>query len=175
MGDAASDGRLVKVTRRKGWDRVDGSIVSRSSKWLLLAVECDAGFDGHALIRVADVRHVEAFPSDTFIARALENEGHWPLPGLEGVDLSSTRSAVRTLAESGALLAIYYERDHPDETLIGLPRTLGRKKFRLQNVNTEAEWDGEDATFRYGSVSRIDVGNAYERRLSAVAGLPPSE
>ena len=170
---AATDGRLVRVTRRKGWDRLDGSIVSRSSKWLLLTVEYDAGFDGHALVRVADVRRVEPNPSSTFVESALASEGQWPLPRLEGVDLSSTRAALESLAASGPLLAIYYEHEHLDECLIGVARDFGRKKFRLQNVGPDAAWDAEDSILRYRSVSRIDVGNAYERRLSTIAGPPP--
>lgn len=170
---AAGDGRLIRLTRRRGWDRLDGSIVARSRKWLLLALELDAGFDGHALVRVSDVRRLERSPNAAFVERALAVEGHWPLPGLEGVELASTRAALRTLADSVGLVSIGYEQDHPDECLIGLPRHFGQKKFRLQTVNPAAEWDTEDATFRYRSVSRIDVGGSYERRLSAVAGPPP--
>lgn len=173
IGEAATDGRLVKVTRRRGWDRLDGSIVAQSSKWLLLAIEYDAGFDGHALVRVSDVRRIQQYPSSSFVERALDREGHWPLPLLEGVDLSSTRAAVESLAASESLVAIYYEQEHADECLIGVPRTFGRKKFRLQNVGTDAKWDEDDSVHRYKSISRIDVGNAYEQRLSAVAGPPP--
>ena len=144
-------------------------------EWLILAVQWEGGFDGHALIRVADVGHVETFASSTFITRALENEGNSPLPRLDGVDLSSTRAALRSLTEAGYLLSIHNERDHPDETLIGIPRNFGKKKFRLQHVDTEGTWEGEDATFRYRSVSRVDIGNSYGRRLLGVAGHPPPE
>lgn len=174
IGEAATDGRLVKVARRKGWDRLYGSIVGRSSKWLLLAIEYDAGFDGHALVRVCDVRSIQQHPSSRFVEHALDREGHWPLPRLEGVDLSSTRAALESLAASGSLLAIHYEQEHADECLVGVPRTFERKKFRLQNVGTDAKWDADDSVHRYKSVSRIDVGNAYEQRLAAVAGPPPN-
>lgn len=173
VDEAADGGRLVKVTRRKGWDRLDGSIVSHSSKWLLLAIEYDAGFDGHAVVRVSDVRRIQPYPSSSFVERALDREGHWPLPRLEGVDLSSTRAVLQSLAASQSLLAIYNEYNHSDECLIGVPRVFGRRKFRLQNVNPGADWDAQDSVHRYRSVSRIDVGNSYERRLSAVAGPPP--
>lgn len=173
IDESISDGRLVEVTRRKGWDRLDGSIVSRSSKWLLLALEYDAGFNGHALVRVSDVRRIQQYPSSSFVERALDREGHWPLPQLQGVDLSSTRTLLESLAASEMLLAIHYEQEHPDECLIGVPRSFGHKKFRLQNVGTDAQWDAEDSVHRYEWVSRIDVGNAYERRLAAIAGRPP--
>lgn len=132
----ASDGLLVKVTRRRGWDRLDGSIVSRSSKWLLLAIEYDAGFNGHALVRVSDVRRIQQYPKSSFVERALDREGHWPLPPLEGVDLSSTRTALESLAASGLLVAIHYEQDHPNECLIGVPRAFEGKRFKLQSAPT---------------------------------------
>lgn len=173
IDEAISDGRLVRVTRRKGWERLDGSIVSRSSRWLLLAIEHDAGFDGHALVRVADVRRIRPYQSSSFVERALQHEGHWPLPQLEGVDLSSTRTVLESLAALEMLLAIHYEQEHPYECLIGVPRRFVRKKFRLQNVGTDAQWEAEDSVHRYKWVSRIDIGNAYERRLAAVAGPAP--
>lgn len=68
---AASDGRLVRVVRRKNWDRLDGSIVRVGTKWLLMAIEFDAGFNGHALIRKSEVRSVWAYPTAEFAQRAL--------------------------------------------------------------------------------------------------------
>lgn len=161
------------ISRRKGWDRLDGVVTARSAKWLLLASELDAGFDGHVLLRVADVRRVEPVRS-SFVQRALEREGHWPLPTLDGVDLASTRAALRSLGASQPLVGVHYEYDHPDECLIGVPRGFGRRKFRLHNVTPEATWDPVDAVLRYRSISRIVVGGAYERRLAAVAGPAPS-
>jgi hypothetical protein len=173
IDQSISEGRLVEVTRRRGWERLDGSIVSRSSKWLLLAIEYDAGFNGHALVRVSDVRRIEQYPSSSFVERALDREGHWPLPQLKEVDLSSTRAVLESLAASKMLLAIHNEQEYPHECLIGVPRSFRAKQFRLQNVGTDAQWDTEDSVHRYKSVSRIDVGNAYERRLAAIAGPPP--
>lgn len=50
-------------TRRRGWERLNGSIVARGSKWLLLAIKCDPGFDGHALMRVSDVCRIRQYVS----------------------------------------------------------------------------------------------------------------
>ncbi|HEY0237920.1 MAG TPA: hypothetical protein VGC37_04685 [Friedmanniella sp.] len=173
LREAADDGRLVRITRGRRWDRLDGSVVALGAKWLLLATEVDAGFDGHTLVRVADVRRVAASSSARFLERALRAEGHWPLPALDGVDVSSTRAALRSLSAISPLISVFYERAHPDECLIGVPRRYGRRRFRLQNVDPNAEWDEPDSAIRYREVSRIDVGGAYERRLAAVAGPPP--
>ena len=171
--DAARDGRLVRVSRRKGWDRLDGRIVCSSPKWVLMAIEVDAGFDGHALIRTADVRRVEADPSAGFIQKALAAEGQWPLPGLDGIDLATTQAVLRSVARVAPIVAVHYEQDHRDECLIGVPHDFERRKFKLQNITPQAEWD-EDSVFHYRCVSRIELGGAYERRLAAVAGAAPS-
>ena len=173
LDEAVAEGHLVKIRRRKRWDRLDGVVQARSAKWLLLALVEDAGSAGHVLLRVADVRRVEPAPS-SFVQRALELEGHWPLPTLDAVDLSSTRAALRSLAATQPLVGVHYEYDHPDECLIGVPRGFGRRKFSLQDVTPDATWDPVDAVLRYRSVSRVVVGGAYERRLAAVAGPAPA-
>lgn len=172
LHDASQDGRLVRVVRRKGWDRLDGSIVGFSAKWVLMAIEFDAGFNGHALLRRSDVRRVDGDPSAGFVQRALAAEGHWPLPGLDGIDMTTTKSVLRSAAQAAPLVSVYYEQDHVDECLIGVPHDFERRKFRLQNVTHAAEWD-DDSVFRYRSVTRIGLGGAYERRLAAVAGAAP--
>lgn len=170
---ASSDGRLVRVLRRKGWDRVDGSVVRASAKWVLMALEVDGGFAGHALIRRSDVRRVEADTSAGFLQKALAAEGYWPLPGLDGIDLTSTKSVLRSVARVAPMVAIHYEQNHVDECLIGVPHDFERRKFKLQNVTPTAEWES-DSVFHYRCVSRIEVGGAYQRRLAAVAGIAPS-
>ena len=169
---AARDGRLVRVVRRKNWDRLDGSIVRVGTKWLLMAIEFDAGFNGHALIRKSDVRSVWAYPTAGFAQKALVAEGHWPLPGLDGIDLTTTQSVLRSAAHVAPLISVFYEQHDPDDCRIGLPHDFRRRRFRLKLVTTAAEWDA-DTVFRYRSVSRIDLGGAYERRLAAVAGSAP--
>jgi hypothetical protein len=170
---AAGDGGLVRVRRKKGWDRLDGWIVAHSRKWLLMAVELDAGFNGHTLIRPSDIGSIQEGPSAKFVQQSLAAEGHWPLPRLAGIDLTSTQTVLTSLSQIAPLVSIHYEQDHPDECLIGLPRDFRRRKFRLRTVNPTAEWDADDSTLRYRSVSRIDVGGAYARRLAAVAGALP--
>lgn len=170
--DAFVDGRLVRVTRRKGWDRLDGCIVRFSERWVLMAVEFDAGFNGHAIIRRRDVRRVEAEPGAEFLRRALLAEGHWPLPRLDGIDLTTTRSVLRSAARLAPLVSVHDEQEHPDECLIGMPHAFEQWECTLQNVTPTAEWDG-DSVIRYRSVTRVDLGGAYERRLAAVAGAAP--
>ena len=173
VDDAAADGRLVRVVRRKGWDRLDGSIVSVGGKWLVIALQVDAGFNGYALVRRSDVRRVEFDAKAGFVSKALAAEGHWPLPGLDGLDLATTQGVLRSTAQLVPLVSIHYEPQNPNACLIGVPHDFARRKFKLQTVTPTAEWEVEDSTFRYRSVSRIDLLGAYEQRLAAVAGASP--
>ena len=170
--EASRDGRLVTVVRRKSWDRLNGSIVRLGTKWLLMAIELNAGFNGHALIRKSDVRNVRSYPTAGFVQRALVTEGHWPLPGLNGIELTTTQSVLRSAARVAPLIRVFYEQEDPDDCRIGLPHDFKRRRFKLKLVTTAAEWDA-DTVFDYRSVSRIDLGGAYERRLAAVSGAAP--
>ena len=89
-----------------------------------------------------------------------------------------------SLAAPEMLSAIHFEQEHPNECLIGVPRDFGRKKFRLQSVGTDAQWDADDSVhklsastphdsktelYRWAGVSRLgDVS----RRL--IRGQPAS-
>lgn len=170
--EASRDGRLVTVARRKSWDRLNGSIVHSGPKWLLMAIESNAAFNGHALIRKSDVQGVRSDPTAGFVQRALAAAGHWPLPGLDDIDLTTTQSLLRSAARVAPLIRVSYEQEDPSDCRIGLPHDFKRREFTLRLVTTAAEWD-IDTVFQYRSVSRIDLGGAYERRLAAVAGAAP--
>lgn len=165
---ASREGLLVRVVRKKVWDRVDGSVVGLGRKWLLMAVEFDAGFNGYACVRVSDVRRVEDYSTAGFAQRALAAAGDWPLPGLAGFELTATRSVLRSTARVAPLVRVYYENEDPDDCRIGWPHRFERRRFALKLVTTAAEWDA-DVVFDYREVSRIEFGGAYERRLAAVA------
>lgn len=170
---AAGDGRLVRVVRRKGWDVLSGSIVGLGEKWLVMADELDAGFDGHTLIRRSDVREVEDRGyAARFIQRALAAEGHWPLPELDGIDLTTTQAVLQSAARLAPMMSVHYENEDPDDLRIGAPHDFKRRGFKLQLVTTAAEWDFS-ANFRYRRVSRIGIGGAYQDRLAAIAGAAP--
>ena len=108
----------------------------------------------------------------TFIRRALAAEGHWPLPELDGIDLTTTPAVLRSAARLAPMVSVYYEKDDPDDCRIGVPHSFKRHGFRLQLVTTAAEWDFS-TTFRYRRVSRIGIGGSYQDRLAAIAGAAP--
>jgi len=130
-----------------------------------MAVEYDAGFNGHSILRARDVKRVRTNPP-SFAPRALEVEGHWPMPPLDQVDVSgSTRTLVTSLPGLDELVAIHYEASHPDECLIGVVSRAGNRKVTLQTIDTQAHWDHEASKIAYREITRFDIGDPYLQRL----------
>ncbi len=171
---AFADGSLVRVSRRKGWDDFDGSVVGMGRTWLLMATtDASAGFSGFDALRIEDVRKVVPVWNADFLQAALALEGHWPLPKLDEVDLSSTRAVVESLGQQYPLLSVHDERTRDDERFIGVPGDFRRKSFRLHEVTPRATWDHPPSRWTYREVSSISVGDRYEDRLWQIAGGPP--
>lgn len=169
-----ADGQLVRVTRRKGWDVLDGVIVAAGPKWLVLALEYDAAFYGHAIIRTRDVKKIAAQPP-SFARRALESEGHWPMPTLDKVDISgSTRTLIANVTTRDRPLAFHREALDPDACLIGRPIKTRRRKFDLQTIDTLAQWESDPSKIAYRDLTRIDVNDPYVTRLHRISGPQPS-
>ena len=173
---ARESGELVRVWRKRGWNDLRGSVQALNRKWLLVATEQDAGLNGHACIRISDIRKVEPLPNSNFIQKSLNADGHWPLPRLQNIDLRTTQSILGSLADTSPLVTVFYENDYADECLIGVPYAFQRHEFRLRNLTPDARWDDkdQDAVFRYRAITKLEVGGVYERRLAAVAGDPPN-
>lgn len=169
----AQRGEVVQVTRHRAWDRLTGVVLEQGNKWVLMALDQDAGLNGYCAFRLDDVRRVKVPPSAGFLRSAYMAERTWPPPPLPGVELDSTRGLLRSLSTSSPLVTVHYEHQHPDECLIGRPIHLRRRSFVLQNIDARAVWNGNDTGFRYREVTRFEVGGAYEQRLLTVGGPAP--
>lgn len=158
-------GELVKVERPRGWDDLDGVVVATGPKWLVLAVEYDAGFYGHSILRTRDIKKIRTNPP-SFVPRALEREGNWPMPCLDAVDVrGSTRTLAASLSGTDLLVAVHYEASHPGECLVGVVRRAGGRKVTLRTIDTQARWDQGVFKFTYGEITRLDIGGPYLNRL----------
>lgn len=170
---SATSATFVRLTRRgRRLEHLDGVVVGVGRKWLALALDHNAGFAGFALLRVRDVREVHQQSSDGFLQKAWSLEGQWPAPRLEDVNLDRTGTMLRSLGDH-RLLSVFYEYEHPDECAIGVPTAYERNVLHLQTINPNAEWTEDGFTLRYRQISRVEVGDAYARRLWKVGGAPP--
>lgn len=167
--------KFVRLTRRgRRVDGLDGVITAVGRKWLVLAEDYNAGFLGSVMLRVKDVRAVEAKSSDSFLRKAWSSEGCWPAPQVNGVSLSSTSEMLKSLSTLYPLLTMHYEYEHPDECTIGVPLRYRRKSVEFRTIDPDAEWTDDEPTLRYRDISRVDVGDDYARRLLRVGGPPPA-
>lgn len=171
--EAEKDGQLVRIRRSRDWDDLDGVVVAHGPKWLLLAVEFDAGFYGHCVMRIRDITHV-ADQRPNFVAQALAGEGHWPMPSLDQIDVSgSTKNLITSLMTLDRPAAYHYEVRDPHSMLIGRQVRNDRHIVRLHTIDTHARWD-DLRKIRYRDVTRVDVDNPYLQRLLRICGNHPS-
>ena len=71
---------IVRVNRHRGWDRLTGVVLDQGAKWVLMALDQDAGFNGYVAIRLDDVRRVAVPASAGFLRSAYLAERTWPPP-----------------------------------------------------------------------------------------------
>lgn len=173
--EAQDDAQLVRIRRSRRWDILDGVVVAHGPKWLLLAVEFDAGFYGHSVIRIRDITDFADQPPN-FVPQALAGEGHWPMPNLDQIDVSgSTNTLAHSLMDLDRPLAFHHEARDPRSLLIGLPLRNDGRTVRLRTVDTHARWDSDLSKIRYRDLTRVDIDDPYVQRLQRIAGShPPS-
>lgn len=172
--EAQEDGQLVRIRRSRGWDGLEGVVVAHGPKWLLLAVEVDAGFYGHCVLRIRDITDFADQPAN-FVAQALAGEGHWPMPTLDQIDVSgSTKKLIASLVVLDRPAAYHYEVRDPHSMLIGRQVRNDGHMVRLHTIDPHAHW-GDVRKIRYRDLTRIDIDNPYLQRLLRISGNhPPS-
>ena len=176
LQEAQQDSTLVRVERRDDFDDIEGYVVGVGGEWVLFAV-LDAAIvlDGHAAVRLRDVRRIRHRSNGDMVRRALALRDQWPptAPGVP-VNLDSVRDLVTSLAEVSALLTVHTERDDADVCFIGASQGLGERSLRLREVNPRGSWTVQPTKYRLDRITRLDVGGRYEQALSSVAGPPPA-
>lgn len=173
LKEATANHGLVRILRTipRG-DKLEGFVLDVGSQWLLLHVlSSDVFLNGHAALRVSDVRSVKPLGITSFWARALKHYAENPRrPGR--VNLTSTRTVVETLARRFPLITIHTERRDPNVCYIGIPDAITSQSLRLREITPEARWENESTTYRLKEITRVEIGGRYEAALLAVGGLP---
>ncbi len=127
---SASGSEFVRVIRRgRHLDKLDGVVVPLGRKWLAMALDDDAGFDGFAVIRSRDVCRVEPLNNGRFLRDSWALQGHWPVPYVGDVVLERTREMLPGLSRLFPVLTVHYEYDDPHACLIGVPLRCRRHSF----------------------------------------------
>ena len=143
------------------------------TEWLLLhRLNPDIFLDGHAALRVRDVRTVKVLSSTSFAARALKHYGDEP-QGPGRVDLTSLRSVIESLSRRFPLITIHTELRDPAVCYVGVQVGITPKGLRLREITPEARWEDEPTTYPLSDITRVEIGGRYEDALLAVVGRPP--
>jgi hypothetical protein len=166
--------RIVRIESRTASESVNGFVVDVGAKWVLLARTMDGGFfDGHAALRLSDIRRIRWDRS--FESRSAQTRPEWPPTApvrRERIDLDSTRGLLRTILEPATLVAI---ETRPDRSLmwVGLPNELIRNRFYLWEIGPDATWQSEPLGYRIDRTVMVAIDSHYLRGLEAVAAVRP--
>lgn len=106
--------------------------------------------------------------------RLLKGRGQWPLAGLQTVpNLHRTESMLHDLSALFPAFSIYEEDRDPRNCTVGAPVDWTTGAVWITEVTPTACWDDSLTKSRFRDISRVDVGDRYERNLLEVAGPPP--
>jgi len=176
--DRARVGQLLVRVRR--WipdaDPVDGFVVARSERWVLLARVSDGiHLDGWTALRIKDIQSVGINPDPAcFEVKALQARGEWPPVAVATVELTDIATVVTTAAHSAPMVVIHLEFDRPDVCWIGSVQEVVDGTLSLLEVNVAGGWARKPRQFDLGDLTRVECGDSYMEALRLVAGAPPS-
>ncbi len=148
-----------------------GYVVDANSRYVLLHIVDDRiELDGYVVLRTEDITEVLCeFSNYRFIEKALAIRRMEPArPTL--VDLTSMKTALRSIDEHFPLLVVHREEVNGDECWIGSLDSVSDKTFTLRAMDPDAKWSGPKR-FRFNEVTRIEFDGGYETALAQVAGI----
>jgi hypothetical protein len=163
---------LVQITRRlKGADRLEGFLVGRGERWVLLHLVTPHGFslDGYVALRAVDIKSCKPWgaKNGSFPSRCLQYFGEIPVVP-QGIDLSRTHRLIVSAAARWPLLTLFVEADDPEVCFVGQPVSVSSRHLRLLPISPAAEWQEEPIRFDLRDVTRIQFGGRYEEALYAL-------
>lgn len=177
LRQARNGKNLVRIGRHRLEDAAVfsiGYVVDVSGIAVLLNKVSDRiDLDGFEVLRLADVTScARRFPESGFYRRALELKGIQPQLPVAPIDLSTVRTAIRSINEHYPLVVIHREAIEPDECAIGRLALEGEASFTLRWMTPVAKWVADRRRYRYRDITRVEFGSEYENTLALVAGLP---
>lgn len=161
-------GMIVRIRRRKGWDKKDGCVVGLSDDWVLIHRLSDTFvLDGYEVLRTGDIRSIEKMPAAEVAHRALTLRGYAPTP-LPELDLTSISPLLASANALYPLITIELETRWSDICFIGIVERLGRKNLWLKKIDPRAKWI-ETEKFPLRDITQVDFGGGYEQALWMVS------
>ena len=169
---AAGAKNLVQVEREEIDPTVaTGYIVSYSNELIALANLTEhVNFSGFEIIRIEDITHLDLpHPHGEFIEEALTLRGLAIPEPPEGMDLTSFKALLKSLAGSLPLVTLIREVDDADACYIGSIHTVDDIFVSIFEIDADAAFEHSPTRFLLREITRVDFGGLYEDALHQVA------
>lgn len=123
--------------------------------------------DGYMVIRNEDVTSYRVYDKpDYFESKAIKLKKLKPIPQPE-IEIGCWHEVLRSVSKVFPLITIHRELITTEVCQIGRLVSMTEKTFTLQEIDTDAKWNG-NRRFRFRDVTRMDFGGSYEEVLVLV-------
>jgi hypothetical protein len=133
----------------------------------------DGGYpDGYVAIRLRDVVAWRV-AEESFESKFAKTLPSWPpVVPHAGVDLSSAKTLLETLASGEELFGIEQERRFPGTIWIGRRDAVVGKWIYLLEVKADGTWNSVPRGYKCNRVTKVSIGSHYMTALAQFAGEP---
>jgi hypothetical protein len=163
---------LVRIMRSASVDPVDGYIVARGRKWLLVrVVDGSSCLDGYTAIRNEHITEVtDRGTTAQFTRRLLKMQNQWPPTGPSfSIDLDRTAGLVAALSDQDIAVGVYIEEEDPDVIFVGIPFRYKQNILGLNEIDSTGEWRSEASQWNHRRLTRIEFCSRYTIHMLEVA------
>ena len=169
---AAGAKNLVQIEREEIDPTIaTGYIVGYSKDLLALANLTEhINFSGFEIIRIEDITHLDLpHPHGEFIEEALTLRGLTTPELPEGVDITSFKTLLKSLAGNLPLVTLIREIEDADACYIGSIHTVDDIFVSIFEIDADAAYEHSPTRFLLRELTRVDFGGLYEDALHQVA------
>ena len=149
-----------------------GFIMDYSERHVLIQLVSDRfDLDGWEVLKTPDITFIDSeFEQRKFLENTLRVRGIQPVE-VQGIDLTDTRSMLRSVEKRFPLLVIHREWVSDGDCEVGRIKMAADEFYTLKSISPTAEWVDDDKVYRYSDVTRVCFGGDYETTLAKVAGI----
>jgi hypothetical protein len=166
LKQARDSGELVRLVRRKGWASVEGYVGAVGKRWCVVVSVADGLYDGHAVLRVDDVRRLSAPRSEPLLTqRFLELDGRWPPAAPHVLDLHSARSVAFTAGSLSRLVSLSVEGRAAPVLAVGDIHRITDRRLHYRAITPQGT-RGKLRSLRLARLTRIVLWDPYVEKLA---------
>ena len=175
LEEAIAEGCVVSIDREVFEEQDEIGYVVAVGEELVLWLRISDGirFDGFSVLRIEDLSQVDVpYEHDAFVASALRLRGE-VVPAPPEIFLDAWSAALRAAGPLFPVLTLHTEADGLGLCRIGCLRGVDDEALKLLELDPDADWAEEPSRVAIETLTRVDLGGAYEEALLLVGGAPP--